>query len=282
MRILKFFTLLIAILTLLACSFSVNVPSVRTGLTQTLEVSEPPDAAAELSQVNIEMGAGSLQLSGGTDELVEGTIVYNVEAWKPEITRQGNTVTLSQKTSSNISFPEGNYKNNWDLKIGSMPLELSLTTGAYEGELDLGGLSITRLSIADGASKSTVRFDQPNASEMSMLSYKTGASEVDLLGLGNARVSQIEFNGGVGSYTLDFTGENDKNVDVSINSGMSDITITIPANARAAITIDGELSDIDLTGTWTVENNVYHAGTEGALININISMAVGDLQLIYK
>jgi hypothetical protein len=42
---------------------------------------------------------------------------------------------------------------------------------------------------------------------MSILSYKTGASDVSLKGLGNANVDQVSFDGGVGSYELDFTGD---------------------------------------------------------------------------
>lgn len=280
MKTIEILLLVTLVLSLMACTFSLNVPQVQTGEIKTFEVSEEAPSAGDAAGVKIEMGAGSLNLSGGTDKLVEGTIVYNIDSWKPGVFRQGNAVTIKQSTSASISIPGDEYKNNWDLKLGPMPIELQLTTGAYEGELELGGLAITSLSVSDGASKSTVKFSELNTAELNNLTYKTGASDVDLEGLGNARVSQIDFNGGVGSYTLDFSGANKKDVAVEINCGMSDITIIIPENVRAEVNVNGEMNNTDLTGTWTVTNNVYQAGSSGALISIQIDMAVGNLNLI--
>lgn len=144
----------------------------------------------------------------------------------------------------------------------------------------MGGLAIAKLNITDGASTSRVRFDEPNLTAMSELKYSTGASDVELFGLGNAHVNKVDFIGGVGSYTLDFSGENTNDCEVSIKSGVSSVKIIIPENARAEVIINGELNDVDLTGTWTVENNRYFSGDEGALIRITIEMAVGDLELV--
>jgi hypothetical protein len=170
----------------------------------------------------------------------------------------------------------------WTIQLGSIPMDLSLSTGAYEGTLDLSGLSITSLSIRDGASKSTVRFDTPNPVDMSILSYKTGASQVSLKGLGNANVDQISFDGGVGSYELDFTGDLSKDVNVTIKSGMSDIKLVFPTDCRANVIINGGLSNVDINGTWSVTNNSYSFGTTGPVVNVIIEMAVGNLQLVQQ
>lgn len=280
MKTLKILSLLAIPLLLISCTFSFDLPAQQTGATETFEVNEAMETGAESSMVKIEMGAGKLNLDSGTDLLVEGLIHFNLPTLEPTVTRDAGSVTISQKTNTSISLPQGKLVNDWELKLGSMPIALSLSTGAYEGELNLGGLAITSLSISDGASSSRVYFDEPNLVEMSLFTYSTGASDVELHGLGNANLSELRFSSGVGSYTLDFSGENTKDCDVSIKSGVSSIKIVIPSNARAELIINGELSDVDLTGTWTVENNRYYAGTEGALIRINIDMAVGDLELI--
>lgn len=280
MKTIKILALLLIPLLLVACTFSVNAPSVTIGETQILEINEPLVEGDEIPTVKIEMGAGKLDLNGGTDQLIEGTITYNLETWAPVVTREGSIVKISQKTTSTISIPQGQIKNQWDLQLGSAPMNLSLATGAYEGQLNLGGLAIASLTITDGASSSKVRFDEPNLTTMSELEYSTGASDVELFGLGNAHVSEVDFTGGVGSYTLDFTGENTNDCEVSVKSGVSSVKIIIPENVRAEVIINGELNDVDLTGTWTVENNRYFAGEEGGLIRITIDMAVGDLELI--
>ncbi|MBA4377011.1 MAG: hypothetical protein C0401_12690 [Anaerolinea sp.] len=279
MKFLKVIPVVVLILALMACSFTVNVPTVRTGVTQTLEIKEPVIADAQVNKISIEMGAGSLKLSGGATDLIEGTVRYNVAPWKPTITRQTDGITLTQKNTSNVGVPDGNITNEWNLKLGSSPIDLSLSAGAYEGDMDFSGLAITNLAISDGASKASLRFDSPNPVEMQHLSYKTGASNVELLGLGNANVHEITFDGGVGSYTLDFSGDMKNNVNVRVNSGMSDLTIIIPTTARALITITGGLSNINASGTWTISGSTYEYGSAGPMITINIDMAVGNLQL---
>ncbi len=279
MKFLKIIPILVLVLTTLACSVSVNVPTTNTGVTQTYEISEPVLEGVDVNRISIEMGAGTLNITGGATQLVEGTITYNVSTWEPMVRHEAEVITLYQETSGNVGIPDGDIKNEWNLQFGSFPINLHLATGAYEGDLNLSGLAITNLSVSDGASKSTIRFDSLNPVEMEELSYETGASSVDLIGLGNANVKEINFDSGVGSYTLDFSGDLQDDIDVRINSGMSEFTIVIPDNAQARITIDGELNDVDANGTWSINGNTYVCGDSGPLITIDLEMAVGDLNL---
>jgi hypothetical protein len=278
MKTIKILTLMLVLGLLMSCTFSVNVPKVRTGVTQTLEINE--NAASSPVMLKIEMGAGKLNLMGGASSLVEGTVLYNVDAWVPEIENDAAGITLSQTNTSTVGLPDGQIINEWDLKLGSAPINLSIASGAYEGSLDLSGIALTRLSIADGASKSTVTFNTPNPVEMEMLEYRTGASEVNLIGLGNATVDDVVFTGGAGSYELDFSGESGNDINVRISAGMSDIKLIIPANMQATITVNGGLSNINASGTWTINGNTYSSGSTGPTIRITVDMAVGNLNLI--
>jgi hypothetical protein len=225
------------------------------------------------------MGAGKLDVSGGADQLVEGSIRYNVNTWIPSITRSAEEIVISQRNNNSYGFPDGDIVNEWDLQLGDFPIDLTLSTGAYEGNLDLSGLAITDLSISDGASKATVEFNSPNPVEMQRLTYKTGASDVDLLGLGNANAKEIIFESGVGSYTLDFSGDLQQDVNVSASSGMSDLTIVIPEGTQAKVTISGGLSNVDATGTWTINGSTYTCGDTGPTITIRLDMGLGNLNL---
>lgn len=279
MKLLKVIPLVLVAFTLMACSFTVNVPTVRTGVDQTLEINEAALDGVETQRVTIEMGAGKLDIAGGADQLVEGSVRYNVSSWEPSISRSADQLILSQRNTSNVGFPDGDITNEWVLHLGEYPIDLTLSTGAYEGNLDLSGVALTNLAISDGASKATVEFNTLNPVEMQRLTYKTGASDVDLLGLGNANVQEIIFESGVGSYTLDFSGDLQQNVDVSVSSGMSDLTILIPEGARARVTISGGLSNVDATGTWTINGSTYTSGDSGPLITIRLDMGLGNLTL---
>ena len=128
----------------MACTLSVNVPQVRTGTTQTLEISETAATGSEPADVFIEMGAGTLNLNPGASTTVQGTVEYNVEDWMPKVTKStAIKFKISQKPiTTSVGIPDGQIVNTWDLKLGSMPLDLSISTGANEGTFDLSGLSI--------------------------------------------------------------------------------------------------------------------------------------------
>jgi hypothetical protein len=282
MKSLKLLLLIAIALSLAACSFTVDLPSVDTGVTQTFEINEPVLEIGEMNKVEIEMGAGSLTINAGAENLVEGTVQYNVTAWQPKTSRTEDTLRLSQQTTSQVGFPQGSIRNIWDLKLGSMPIDLSIANGASESNLFLGGLSLTRLAISDGASKTKIRFDEPNLAEMSVLTYSTGASEVTITGLANANTSLVTFEGGVGMYELDFSGTLTRDMQVNLDSGVSDVKLIFPSDAHVQVVTTGELNDVDFNGTWTVSGNIYEFGSTGPLIRVDIDMAVGHLQLVQK
>jgi hypothetical protein len=273
--------MLIAIaFTLAACSFTVNVPTVKTGVTQTLDINEAPLDGVDVNKLDIEAGPCVLTISSGAQSLVEGTVQYNVNAWKPEIVRSDDSLTLKQTAEVQIASGQGTIRNVWDLKLGSSPMELSISTGASDSSFTFDGLSISRLSIADGASKTRVRFPTPNLVEMSSFTYKTGASEVEISDLANSNARQVSFEGGVGSYHLDFSGELKQDMQININSGISEVRLAFPSDAHVRVITSGEMKNVDVNGTWTVNGNVYEFGSTGPLISVDINMALGNLLLI--
>jgi hypothetical protein len=280
MKIFKYIPLLVLAIVLLGCSFTVNVPTVDTSTTSEFDINQPLPAGSTNAEVDLEMGGGKLNISEGSSQFVEGSVLYNVPDWKPTLSVNGNTILISQNHTSNVGIPSGKIKNNWNLKLGASPLSLRVSAGAYEGTLDLSGLSLTDLEISDGASQAVVRFDTKNPVEMQRLTYKTGASDVKLLGLANANTSEITFDSGAGSYTLDFSGELSRDMNVKISSGLSQVKVIVPDKTHAIVNLTGGISNIDLDGTWITNGTQYEAQGSGPLITININMAVGNLVLV--
>jgi hypothetical protein len=274
---------LILALASMACSFSVDVPSAReTGPTQTFTVNEPKPAGEAATTVVLNMGAGELNLSGGAAGLVDGTIEYNIDEWKPLIEKRENYFRLYQENVESLSF-KTDITNRWDLKLNSeVPLDLEINAGAYEGDLDLSGLRLQNLEIADGASKVDVRFTSPNPEILSRLTYRTGASEVKLEGLANSNFQEMEFESGAGNYTLDFGGTLKQDAEVTIRSGVSQVTVIIPAGMRVQVESDGALNNIDLDGDWTTQGDRYQTEGSGPLLTIQVDMGVGQLNLVKR
>jgi len=267
-------------LTSLACSITFNLPDrVNTTATQTLNLSEDGPASGQTSKVRLEMGAGELEISGGATKMIEGSIRYNVEKWLPTINRDSNQVEIIQGVTGSVNLPGNDVINQWNIKLGNFPIDLQVQAGAYKGTLDLSGIPITNLRVSDGASQATVKFDSLNPTKMERLTYKTGASQVDLEGLGNANTSEIVFEGGAGSYTLDLSGDLQQDLSVKLSAGLSNVRINVPENANIKVVVGGGLSNVTVGGTWTTNGDTYQRSGSGPTITVNIEMGLGNLEL---
>ena len=205
----------------LACSFDLGdtiTTDIKTGPTVTDSINIPfwgdPDTPADLT---IGYGAGELYISpGAVDAVLDGEVTYNVEDLKPEISINNETIEIKTGNFEIDGIPnfEEKIKNTWDFKLGSMPMNLTIKAGAYTGEFELGGLSLTNLHISDGAAQVFVDFDEPNNIEMNTFRYETGASEITLSNLLNANFNTMIFESGAGKYELDYSGQLEKDTNV--------------------------------------------------------------------
>lgn len=266
----------------LACSpihITVNVPRVTTGPTQTLTVSEPlPDTKAPTS-VSLVMTAGRLNLAGGADGLIDGTVQYNVPDWEPTVTTDAGSFTLQQGPNRQDGFPDDNVINDWKLKLGNTPLNLDLRVGAYKGNLDLSGVPLTNLEINEGVSDSQVTFDTLNPAQMDHFSYHSGAAQTSLSGLANANFKSMDFNGGAGSYTLDFSGTLQQDATVTVDAGVGNIRLIVPNGTAATVFVNHGIGSVESMGNWTASGDTYTTPGTGHTLTITIKMGVGSLEL---
>lgn len=270
--------ILVLALASMACGFSFDLPEqVKAGpeVKETISVTDPE---SDETRLLLSFGAGNLNLSTGAKNLVDGTIVYNVEDLKPEIIEDGAQIEIKQGNFQKLP-PFDGMKNEWDLQLGSSPMELEISAGAYEGAFDLGGLALTNLTINDGAADVSLSFSELNLAEMSEFNYSTGASDVRMEGLANANFERFIFNGGAGNYTLDFSGDLQRDATVSIDSGLSDLTLIIPQDVNVVITIDSALADINVGDGWSQKGSVYSQAGEGPTLTIIVNMGGGEITI---
>ncbi len=265
----------------LACGFSVDLPSAPTPgplMTEPINVPAPDSGGTRLK---LEFGAGKMKLApGGQAGLVEGTAKYNIADLKPEVTIETGSVLIKQGDYTFKAVPDlSNHINEWDLKLGNSPIDLSITAGAYNAEYELGGLALTGLTIQDGAAKVALSFSQPNQSEMAVLRYETGASNVKMEGLGNANFNTMVFQSGAGDYSLDFSGELKRNATISIRSGLGNLILRIPEGVAANLTTEGALTNISTSSSWNKNENLYTQEGSGPTLTFLIEMSAGNLTI---
>jgi hypothetical protein len=106
---------------------------------------------AEIVKVNLNMGAGKLQVGSGTEKLLQAYFTYNVPAWKPIVKYEAGALTIDQGKTGHANFNPGPMKYEWDLRFGrETPLDFGVNFGAGEAQLDLGSLNLRAVNVQIG------------------------------------------------------------------------------------------------------------------------------------
>jgi hypothetical protein len=109
---------------------------------------------AESVRVELQMGAGTLKVAGGTGALLNADFTYNVAEWKPQVkydVTDGQGVLTIQQPSGSHGM-KGKVRYEWELRLkNDVPIDLNVELGAGKSELQLGSLSLTGLNIERGA-----------------------------------------------------------------------------------------------------------------------------------
>jgi hypothetical protein len=164
----------------------------------------------------------------------------------------------------------------WNLLLSDkVPISLDVELGLGEGDLDLTGLKVKDFDLSTGASSVRLRFDAPNPATMENMSISAGASKLRAVGLGNANFKNFRFEGGVGSYTLDFTGELRHEVDVELEVGLGVLTVILPKEAGARLMFEDHwMCEMDLDKGFTAAE-----GEEDAYLTENFRTAKGRFNI---
>ena len=117
------------------CYQRVRVGDLQTK-SQTVELDD-----ADSVKVEIQMGAGKLDVSGEASELLEATFTYNVAELKPRATyTDGRLEVKDSGVSVGIASLSdlADYRCEWDLKLNDdVPMEMNIDLGAGSSNLAL-------------------------------------------------------------------------------------------------------------------------------------------------
>ncbi len=165
-----------------------------------------------------------------------------------------------------------------------VPLSIDAELGAGRGDLDLTGLNVKDFRMSTGASSTTLVFGEPNKSSIEDFDIKSGVSKFVGEKLCNANFQHMTFEGGVGSYHLNFDGELHHEVDVRIKIGLGAVTILIPRETGARVhyqeswfsnfSIDREFDE--------VKKSVYETpnySTVDGKMNIYVESGLGSVKV---
>lgn len=242
-------------------------------------------------KVKIDFGSGKLRIKKAADDaLYRLTAVETNDNIEPKVryeksgTAGALTVSIEQSKSVNI-FNVGDQ--NWTLELTrQIPILLKADIGACNGDMDFTDLRIKDIYLSGGASTITLRFEKPNRERLRSLKIDAGISRLYLYGLGHANIESMKFQGGVGSYRLDFTGTQFDNNRVDISVGVGKAVLLIPEDAvTRIITQDNFLSSVNIDADYfeSLANGMYLSKKRrdhNPDLTINIEAGLGKIDVI--
>ncbi|HUU37940.1 MAG TPA: toast rack family protein [Candidatus Desulfaltia sp.] len=220
-----------AALALVACEDMGNL----TTDTKTVEA-----AGAEAVEVNVKMGAGELQVSGGAQALMEAEFTHRTRRRAPEVDYQisgtKGILTVRHRRSGGLFL--GNSKNDWDVRLSNrIPIDLEIDMGAGESRLDLAEVDLRSLTVDMGVGEMKLDLRRKHERDLDV-SIDGGIGSGTIYLPGNVGV-RVRVDGGIGSvhapgfaknghvYTNEAYGKSPVTIDISVDAGIGSIDLRL-------------------------------------------------------
>lgn len=214
-------TMLLGALLLVSCYSKLRVDTLKTE-SQSIELGD-----AKSVRVEINFGAGDLQVNGGAEKLLEADFTYNVADLKPEVKYTDGTLVVQHPEVKGLPALQGitDFRNEWGLRLNNdVPMNLSVVMGAGTGDLQLADLSLTGLDITLGAGKSTLDLSGNWVHDLDV-TMDTGAADVTVRLPGDVGI-RVEIDAGPSTINASSLTK-DGNVYTNTAYGVSAVTLQI-------------------------------------------------------
>jgi hypothetical protein len=110
--------------------------------------------SSETLRAEIRMGAGELEIRGGSPNWMDADFTYSEPSWKPAVryTTASGRADLTVEQPASGRFRGGGSTNKWEIRLNdSIPTDLRVRAGAGEARLDAGSIALRSLDIEMGA-----------------------------------------------------------------------------------------------------------------------------------
>jgi hypothetical protein len=270
-----------------AALFAVTIASVAGAQAwRTLDVSRQLRDSSE-HRVRVRYGAGRFSLRPTTEPvLFSMQLRYDEERTQPlhEYDADERSVTLGVSGQTVRWSRHASDREVGEMRLGlsgAVPMDLELELGATQARVDAGGLALNNLRIQTGAADAVLDFSSPNRMRMRHLDVELGAAGFVITNLGNANVSSIRVQGGVGSVDLDFGGALKRDVSVEANVALGKLTLHVPQDVGIRIEVQKILASFDHHGL-TKRGRAYYSDnwdTAKVLMRVRAETVFGAIEI---
>lgn len=268
------------------CSFGERVPieMVTTSQNRPLQKEKALDST-------VRFDIGSLEITGDSSSgsLYSYDLEYDKASFVPDVrydTAPDGTegrFDFSLESTHKGGIHTQRFNNRLRLALNnSIPLKMKINAGVGDARLSLSGLKISSLEFDSGVGEAKMSAYEPNTIPCEHIRLKSGVGRLEATGLGNLNFRELEFDGGVGGATLDFTGEWKQSADVRVQVGVGGVNVRIPRGIGVKVESSKNfLSGLHLEG-FTKKDSFYYSENYDAAatkVSIYISTGIGGLRI---
>lgn len=217
-------------LVLIAMFWHVRAFSHDRGFSESLrhEVHTVDLQGAKSINADLTIGAGMLDLRGGSSHLLDASFEYFPREGAPEIEYNVSGGAGQLSISQTNEGPHiGGSHNNWNLHFANdVPINLKISMGAGESDLHLRDLNISELTVQVGAGRASVDLTGDRKCDLTA-DLEGGVGEADVRLPRNVGVI-VNASGGIGS--IDARGlkqDGDEYTNAAYDKGGATIHLTI-------------------------------------------------------
>jgi N-terminal domain of toast_rack, DUF2154/Domain of unknown function (DUF5668) len=193
---------------------------------------------AKSVRAELKLGAGELNLEGGSSHLLNSRFLFNRKWDSPRVGYHVNgdkgELEIAQDKSGSINFGTGD--NNWDLTFNNdVPIGFRIDMGAGQGNLRLRDMNVTELELHMGAGQVELDLTGPRKSDLDV-TLKGGVGRVTIR-LPKDVAVRAHASGGIGSidaeglkkdgseYTNEMWGKTPHKITLDVQGGIGSITL---------------------------------------------------------
>ena len=220
-------------------------------------------AGEEQLRAEVQYAAGKLHIApASSGALFEMALKYDPTRFRP-IGESGpeGTVRIGAENIRPGGFRFGKRRllpQTAEIRFAPQPaLDLTVTVGAADANLEMGGLRLTALRLTTGASRTRLSFDEPNPGQCDAVTVMTGAGDLRVGQAGNSGCEAWRFEGGVGKVTVDLAGAWRADPHMELKLAVGGVVFEAPADMGLRVQMIGlvakfEGDDFTKSGdTWT-------------------------------
>lgn len=195
---------------------------------------------AQSVTANVDIPAGTLDLSGGASQLLDADFNYHEEDGAPNVdysvSNGRGDLNITQDKRRHLHFAAA--RNDWRLRLAdNVPLDLHVQMGAGESNLRLQGLIVSALDVNIGAGQLKLDLTGPRKTNLNVVVHGgVGAASIRLP---NDVGVRVHASGGIGAvssgsltregddYVNTLLGKTAATIDVSIEGGIGAVDLQL-------------------------------------------------------